>query len=66
MTAVIDINDDIIKEAMQLSHIQNPQDLVRFALSELLRKLKKQELAALRGKVEWEGNLSDMRTIADE
>nr|WP_293840786.1 type II toxin-antitoxin system VapB family antitoxin [uncultured Arsenicibacter sp.] len=66
MTAVIEINDDLIKETMQLSQIQNPQEVVRLALVELLRKLKKKELAALRGAIDWDGDLNAMRTTVDE
>ncbi len=51
---------------MQLSQIQNPQEVVRLALVELLRKLKKKELAALRGAIDWDGDLNAMRTTVDE
>ena len=66
MKATIELNDELVKETMQLSHIQTPEDLIRTALYEFLRKLKKRELATMRGRVQWEGDLDQMRTPSDE
>ncbi|MGA0555309.1 type II toxin-antitoxin system VapB family antitoxin [Larkinella sp. VNQ87] len=66
MKATIELNDEILQETMQLSHIHTPEDVIRTALYEFLRKLKKQELAAMRGVIQWEGDLDQMRTTPNE
>ncbi|GAB3921066.1 type II toxin-antitoxin system VapB family antitoxin [Larkinella terrae] len=66
MKTTIELNDKLVQETMQLSHIHTPEDLIRTALYEFLRKLKKRELAGMRGAIQWEGNLDQMRTSVDE
>ncbi|KAA9356476.1 type II toxin-antitoxin system VapB family antitoxin [Larkinella humicola] len=66
MKTTVELNDDLVQESMQLSHIHTPEDLIRTALYEFLRKLKKRELAAMRGTIHWEGDLDQMRTSPNE
>lgn len=66
MQTTVEVSDQLLREGMELSHIDTPQELINTALFEFLRKLKKRELAALRGNIEWEGDLSQMRTTPDE
>ncbi|GAB3337350.1 hypothetical protein GCM10027299_48360 [Larkinella ripae] len=66
MKATIELNDELVRETMQLSQIYTPEDLIRTALSEFLRKLQKRELAAMRGIIQWEGDLDQMRTTLNE
>ena len=66
MRTTVELNDDLVLQTMQLSQISSMEELVRTALYEFLRKLKKRELAALRGNIEWEGDLDQMRTAPNE
>jgi len=66
MQTTIEVSDQLLRESMELSHIDSPQELIHQALYEFLRKLKKRELANLRGTIDWEGDLSKMRTTTDE
>ncbi|GAB3902617.1 type II toxin-antitoxin system VapB family antitoxin [Larkinella knui] len=66
MKTTIELNDELVQQTMQLSHIHTPEELIRTALYEFLRKLKKRELTTLRGNVQWEGDLDQMRTTSDE
>ena len=66
MRITIEVSDQLLREGMKLSHINTLQELINTALYEFLRKLKKRELAALWGNIEWEGDLSQMRKTPDE
>jgi len=57
----IELDEDILKEAMELTKIKTKKDVVNFAISELVKKLKRKKILELEGKVQWEGNLDEMR-----
>lgn len=58
----IELNDKVLKEALKLTKIKTKKDLVNYALEELVKKIKRKKILELEGKVEWEGNLEEMRT----
>jgi hypothetical protein len=47
---------------MKYTKITIKKDLINHALSELIKLNKRQNLKSLQGKVQWEGNLNEMRT----
>jgi len=55
------LNDDLIKEIMKFSEEKTKREVVEMALQEHLRMLKRRKLASLRGKINWEGDLNQMR-----
>ncbi|WKZ59594.1 MAG: type II toxin-antitoxin system VapB family antitoxin [Cyclobacteriaceae bacterium] len=55
------LDDDLIAEIMKLSEEKTKREVIENALHERLRILKRKKLAALRGKVKWEGDLDQMR-----
>jgi Arc/MetJ family transcription regulator len=55
------LNDDLIQEIMKFSSEKTKRNIVEVALQEHLRMLKRRKLASLRGKINWEGNLDQMR-----
>jgi len=57
----IELDEKLVKEAMKLTHKKTKKELVNFALSELVRKVKRKKLLDLEGKVEWTGDLGKMR-----
>jgi len=61
MRTNIDLNQELIEEIMKLTAISTKKEVVNKALEEYLRKLKLAELADLAGKIEWEGDLEEMR-----
>lgn len=63
MRTNIEIDEKLMDEIMEKSSIKTKKEVVDTALREYLRMLKLQELAGLRGKLTWEGNLEDMRTV---
>jgi Arc/MetJ family transcription regulator len=62
MRTNIDIDDNLLKEAMKFTGVKSKKDLVNHALEELIKLQKRQDLKLLQGKVKWVGNLEKMRT----
>lgn len=61
MRTNIDIDDELMAEAMRLAGTTTKRSTVEEALRELIRRHKIESLIALRGKVEWVGDLEEMR-----
>ncbi|KAB0680678.1 type II toxin-antitoxin system VapB family antitoxin [Aureimonas leprariae] len=62
MRTNIDIDDDLMKAAMEITGLKTKKDTVEEALRILVqRRRAHEELMKLRGKLHWEGDLSDMR-----
>ena len=57
----IELDEKLVNEAMKLTHKKTKKELVNYALEELISRLKRKKLLELEGKVEWTGNLSEMR-----
>jgi Arc/MetJ family transcription regulator len=57
----IDLEDKLVKEGMRVFKCKTKKELVHMALQELLRREKRKEILQLRGKVQWEGNLEELR-----
>ncbi|MGB8647851.1 MAG: type II toxin-antitoxin system VapB family antitoxin [Anaerolineae bacterium] len=61
MRTNIDIDDKLMKKAMQVTGLATKRAVVEAGL-ELLIKVKSQTgVRRLRGKIRWEGNLEEMR-----
>ncbi len=61
MRTNIVLNDRLVKEAMNLSHAETKKEVVELALQNFVAFLKRQKIKNLFGKVNWEGNLKEMR-----
>lgn len=61
MRTNIEIDDDLMAEAMQASGKRTKKETVEQALELLVRMHAQEALRELRGKVEWEGDLDAMR-----
>ena len=57
----IDIDNRLIQEGLKLTRLSTKKELVNYALAELIRHAKRKNMLKLEGKVQWEGNLSEMR-----
>ena len=55
------LDDHLVKQAQQLTHIKTRRALVDFALRELLRHEQQKQLLKLKGKIKWKGNLEKSR-----
>ena len=63
MRTNIDIDDKLITEALKLSSIKNKKAVVNLALTEFIKLQKRQKFKELFGKVKWEGDLNQMRSL---
>lgn len=55
------LDEEVVEEAKRLTGIRTTRQVVDEALHQLIRRQKRRELLALRGKVEWKGDLNKMR-----
>jgi Arc/MetJ family transcription regulator len=58
----IELDVDLVKKAMKVTHIDTIREVVHHSLRELIRLNKRRELLNLKGKIKWEGNLNEMRS----
>lgn len=61
MRTNIVIDDGLMAEAMRASGAQTKREAVEMGLQALLRLSRQAELRALRGKLDWQGDLDAMR-----
>lgn len=61
MRTNIEIDDDIMREAWALAGTTTKRETVDLALRELVARRRSLGMVALRGRFEWEGDLSAMR-----
>jgi Arc/MetJ family transcription regulator len=61
MRTNIELDEKLVAEAMRLTHKKTKKELVNYALKELVSKAKRKKLLELEGRVEWTGNLAEMR-----
>ena len=58
---VIDIDEEIFAKAQRLSGLRKKVDVVNFALRKLVEQKEIEGILPLKGKIEWEGDLEEMR-----
>ena len=62
MRTNIDIDDNLLEEAIKLTGSKSKKEMVNRAMEEIIKVEKIKKLRSLRGKIKWEGNLDEMRT----
>jgi len=62
MRTNIVIDDELMRQALELSESKTKKAIVEEALLLLIRFRKQAKLRALRGQLFWEGDLNQMRT----
>lgn len=58
----IEIDEKLIREAMKLTRKKTKKELVNYAIQELVSGIKRKKILELEGKVQWTGDLDEMRT----
>ncbi len=61
MRTNIVVDDNLMAEALKLSSIKTKKCVVETALKLLVQVKRQEEIRKLRGKLNWDGNLSEMR-----
>lgn len=62
MRTNIEIEDELMAEAMKVTGTKTKRETVERALHALIHLEKQERLRQLRGKLPWDGNLEAMRT----
>ena len=55
------LDEDLMKEAQELTALKTKKDVVSFALHELVNQYRRRKLLELRRRGLWEGDLEEMR-----
>ncbi len=56
------LNKQLLEQALQFTGIKTRRELIEHALHELVRHKQQYRLLSLKGKIQWEGDLSVMRS----
>ena len=57
----IELDEKLVKQGLRLTKLKTKKELVNYALEELVRRLKRTDILKLHGRVEWVGDLNEMR-----
>lgn len=63
MRTNIEVDEAAIAEIIRIGEAKNQRQAIENAMQKYLRFLAKLDLLELKGKVKWEGNLDEMRSI---
>jgi Arc/MetJ family transcription regulator len=55
------LDDELIDKAKSMTGIRTIRELVHHALRELVRHKRQRDLIKLRGRIDWDGDLDEMR-----
>ncbi len=57
----VELDEKLVKEGMRMFKKKTKKELLNFALREVIRREKVKGILALEGKINWQGNLREMR-----
>jgi Arc/MetJ family transcription regulator len=61
MRTNIEINDKLMKDTLKITGLKTKREAVELALQTLLKLEKQAGFRKLRGKIDWQGDLEEMR-----
>ncbi len=62
MRTNIEIDDKLMNDVLKATGLKTKKDVVELGLKTLIRLNKQENIKKLRGKLQWTGDLDDMRT----
>lgn len=62
MRTNIEIDDKLMSDVLKATGLKTKKDAVEYGLKTLIRLNKQKNIKKLRGKLQWTGDLDDMRT----
>ncbi len=62
MQTNISIDENLINDVLRLTGLKTKKEAVEEGLKTLIRLAKQDEIRKLKGQIQWEGNLEEMRT----
>ena len=63
MKTSIEIDEQLLTQAQALTQAKSKDEVVNLALQRLIQTLRRQQMLHLRGNVQWDGNLDEMRAV---
>jgi Arc/MetJ family transcription regulator len=63
MRTNIELDDVLVNQAIKLSKLRTKREVIQEALKSYVASMKKRQLLNLKGRVAWEGNLKEMRSL---
>jgi Arc/MetJ family transcription regulator len=57
----VEIDLDLVQQVMETYNLKSIKEAVNYSLEKSIEAKKRRNLLLLKGKVKWEGNLSEMR-----
>ena len=64
MRTNIEIDDKLMSDVLKVTGLKTKREAVQLGLMTLIRLNKQENIKKLRGKLQWAGDLDDMRTNA--
>jgi Arc/MetJ family transcription regulator len=64
MRITMEIDDQLMSDALRLTGARTQREAVEMGLRTLLRLRRQEDIRRFRGKLQWEGELDTMRTDA--
>ena len=61
MRTNIVLDDNLVTEGLRITGLKTKKDLVNYALNSLIERKKMYDIFKFSGKIEWVGNLDEMR-----
>ena len=58
----IELDIDLVNEVMATYKLKSIKEAVHLSLQKTIEQQKRKKLLAMEGKIEWEGNLDEMRS----
>ena len=62
MRTNIVIDDELMRQVMKITGLRTKREAVELGLKALLKLKKQESIRSYRGKLDWQGDLDDMRT----
>ena len=59
----VEIDIDLVQEIMKTYNLKSIKEAVNFSLEKTIDQQKRKKLLAMQGKIQWEGNLDEMRGL---
>lgn len=57
------VDEELIQECRDLTQLKTKKEIIDSALKEFIKLCKRRKMLELEGKIQWEGNLDEMRAI---
>jgi len=65
MRTNIELNEDLLNQICKMGGFHTKKAAVNAALEEYSKLLKRQALLALEGKIQWKGNMEELRSMRE-